>query len=192
MEYDRNRWNKKYSNGAEFGPPSPLVTSYYHMAPGRRALDIAAGDGRNALFLASKGFLVFAVEVADKAIDKLRQLKNPLILPIHADMDNFPLRYMSYDLILNCRFLDRRLFPYIQEALVEDGLLIFESALESNQPGISQPKHRDYLLRANNELLHSFLSLHIHLYQETIQMEHPNRSKISLASLVAQKKRPIF
>lgn len=192
MQCDRERWNKKYRHGAEFGPPSPLVTSYHHLAPGRRVLDIAAGDGRNALYLAEKGFLVFAVEIADKAIDRLHRLDNPLIVPIQADMDNFPLRYMTYDLIINCRFLDRRIFPYIQEGLSEDGLLIFESALENQQPGITQPENRDFLLRANNELLHCFLSLHIHLYQETIQNDYPNKSKISLASLVAQKKRPIF
>jgi SAM-dependent methyltransferase len=187
MRHDRERWNQKYSQGASFGPPCSLIASFFHLAPGKRVLDIAAGDGRNALFLAQKGFHVLAVDISDEAMSLLRQKRSLALFPVQADMDTFPIRPMTYDLIINCRFLDRRLFPYIQEGLTKNGILIFESALESHQPGISQPQNRDHLLRANNELLHSFLSLHILLYRESIQIDSQNQSHVSFASLIAQK-----
>jgi tellurite methyltransferase len=83
---------------------------------------------------------------------------------------------------VNVKFLNCRLFPYIQEGLKPGGVLIFQTLLESNSIK-STPEHcRDYLLRAN-ELLHGFLAMRIIYYREAGNPEtnHPQE----MATLVA-------
>ncbi len=74
------------------------------------------------------------------------------------------------------------LFLYIKEALKKDGVLIFETFLEGSVAKTS----RDFLLR-KNELLHSFLSLHIVYYQEKQVINCKNEVSYK-AQLVAIKK----
>ena len=181
MLRDRIKWNEKYRQQDYPTEPSGIVKDFFSMAPGRMALDIAAGSGRNALFLAEHGFVVDAVDIAEDGL-ALFAGRHPAIRPICADLDTFDIPGERYDLILNVLYLNRRLFPQIREGLRPGGLLIFETLL---QPPEGAPHHdhcRDYFLR-DNELLHSFLSLRILHYHEecgTAQGE-PRR----LASLVA-------
>jgi SAM-dependent methyltransferase len=179
---DRERWNKKYLEG--FLPkeePSTILKDFIHLANKGKALDIAAGLGRNALFLAQNGFTVDAVDISDVAIEKLKNL-HPNINPIHADLKEYRPPENTYDLIVNVNFLERSLFPYIKEALKEGGVLIFETFLE----GSPSKNTKDFLLR-KNELLHSFLSLHVVFYQEK-QVITCNQETAYKAYLVAIKK----
>ncbi|MEZ0323638.1 MAG: class I SAM-dependent methyltransferase [Hydrogenothermaceae bacterium] len=179
---DRERWNKKYSEGfSTEKDPSEIVIKYYNLSKVGNALDIAAGLGRNSLFLAEKGFIVDAIDVSDFAIEKLKHL-HPNINPIHADLKSYRPKAQSYELIININFLERSLFPYIIEALKPEGVVIFETFLE----GSVSKTNRDFLLRSN-ELLHSFLKLNIIYYEEkdvyTSKGEHAKK-----AYLVAQKR----
>lgn len=74
--------------------------------------------------------------------------------------------------------------PYIQEGLVNGGLLIFETYVEDKGHPANQPSCRDYLLR-NNELLHAFLPLHIIYYQERLFKN--KKADEPIASLIAVK-----
>ncbi len=187
MKQDRTRWNRKYDEDREMGPPSSLATKFCHTAPGRLVLDLAAGTGRNALYLARQGFQVVAVDLADEAMRRLQALHEPNIFPVQADLDTFALRENRFDCILCCFFLDRRLFPSIRESLKPGGILLFESARETDQPQVNQPRNRNYLLRTN-ELLQAFLGLRILYYEEALEKDHHGRGEIrSLARLVAQK-----
>jgi len=181
MHRDRIKWNDKYREQGYPTEPSGVVKQFFGMAPGRTALDIAAGSGRNALFLAEQGLTVDAVDIAEEGLALLSG-RHPGIRPICADLDTFDIPTGRYDLILNTLYLNRRLFPQIREGLRPGGLLIFETLLEM-PGGAGQGEHcRDYFLRPN-ELLHSFLSLRILHYHEecdTGQDEHRR-----LASLVA-------
>ena len=68
MHRDRIKWNEKYRNGDYPTEPAGIVKEFFSMAPGRTALDIAAGSGRNALFLAEQGFAVDAVDIAEEGL----------------------------------------------------------------------------------------------------------------------------
>ncbi|MDZ7761121.1 MAG: methyltransferase domain-containing protein [Desulfovermiculus sp.] len=187
MKQDRIRWNEKFDAQRGMGDPSPWVQSMYKTAPGRRALDLTAGLGRNAVFLARQGFDVMALDLADRAMESLKAHNLPNIFPVQADLDTFPVRQESFDLVICCHFLDRRLFPYIQESLKLGGILLYESALESDQPLTNQPRNRDYLLRTN-ELLHVFLCMRIISYQESVFEEAKGSGeKRALARVAAQK-----
>jgi hypothetical protein len=56
MRQDRLKWNEIYRNRDCSFDPTPIVKNYCHLATRGVALDIAAGNGRNALFLAENGF----------------------------------------------------------------------------------------------------------------------------------------
>lgn len=161
MEKDRHKWNEKYKEDSEPRTPSDIVIKYHSLAPEGVALDLAAGTGRNALYLAERGFEVDAVDISDVAVDQLRG-RHPRIHALRADLDIYEIAPERYSLILNIRFLDRRLFPLIREGLVPGGVAVFETYLEEKS---GNGMAREYLLR-ENELLHCFLSLKILYYEE--------------------------
>ena len=161
----RIKWNKKYRKEKTISEPSRAVSRFFSLASGRKALDIAAGNGRNAVFLANHDFVVHAVDISDAGLAQFAG-NHPRITPICADLDNFDIPRNHYDLIVNTKFLNRRLFPYIYEGLVGGGLLIFETFLEIPDKNAQQPHCRDYLLRPN-ELLHAFIDLKIVYYNES-------------------------
>ena len=82
MIEDKIRWNEKYKNDSFPNEPSDLVKKFYTLSRGKKALDIAAGLGRNSIFLAQKGFYVDAIDISDVAVEKLKKL-HPNINPIH-------------------------------------------------------------------------------------------------------------
>jgi SAM-dependent methyltransferase len=183
MLQDRLKWNEKYQNQSYPDEPAVIVKENVKLARGKNALDIAAGNGRNALFLARQGFVVDAVDIADTGLAQFAG-KHPGIQPICADLDDFDIPAHRYDLIVNIKYLNRRLFPYIREGLAPGGVLIFETFLESQHPAMGQPGCRDYLLR-ENELLHAFLKLQIVYYKEAKDEEDSEAAR--LASLVGIK-----
>ncbi|WP_457623706.1 class I SAM-dependent methyltransferase [Persephonella sp.] len=182
MESDRKKWNKRY-NEEEFPwkEPSQILKKFYRLSRKGKALDIAAGLGRNSLFLAEKGFEVDAVELSDVAVSRLKNLHKNINV-IHQDLDFFNIPQDSYDLIININYLNRRLFPQIIEGLKVGGVLIFETfVLEENSK-----MNKDYFLR-ENELLHSFLKLHILFYEEK-KKKKPTGEISYTASLVGVKR----
>lgn len=181
MRRDRIKWNEKYRRQDYPSEPSGIVKDFFSRAPGRTALDIAAGSGRNAIFLAEQGLEVDAVDIAEEGL-ALFSGRHPGIRPICADLDTFDIPAGRYDLILNTLYLNRRLFPQIRAGLRPGGLLIFETLLEAPGGASHGERCRDYFLKPN-ELLHSFLTLRVLHYHEecgTGQDEHRR-----LASLVA-------
>ena len=183
MQKDREKWNKRYRTESHSQEPSPIVEKYCRLAPEGRALDIATGNGRNAIFLAKQGIEVDAVDISDEALARLSGC-HPRLHPICADLDTFEIAENRYSLILNIRFLSRRLFPYIKDGLIPGGLLIFETYLNDPSGESNESFCRDYLLRSN-ELLCAFLSLRILFYEEELSRNADNQRPV--ASLVAVK-----
>jgi len=126
MEKDRERWNKRYSEeDYPWKTPSEIVQDFYHLANKGKALDIASGLGRNAVFLYDKGFEVDAVDISDVALRKIKK-ERPQINTVQADLDFYNIPQNRYDLIVNINYLNRRLIPQIKEGLKKDGVVIFE------------------------------------------------------------------
>ena len=183
MLQDRFKWNEKFKTEGYPSEPATIVKQYAELAPGKNALDIAAGNGRNALFLAKQGFTVDAVDISDAGL-KLFAGKHPNIRPICIDLDNFDIVAGHYELIVNIKYLSRRLFPYILDGLAPGGILIFQTFLDSPKQEKDQAVCRDYRLR-ENELIEAFSSLKIILYKESA--EKNNDEAAYLATLVGIK-----
>lgn len=186
MKSDETRWNRRYSSGDKYPTePHDAVVAYHSLSKKGRALDIAAGIGRNACFLAEKGFQVDAVDISSVGLKSIHQ-KNPDVNTIHADLDDYQLSKDHYDLIVNINFLDRRLFPQIQKGLKNSGLLIFQTFMDPRLTGATfDPQKVDRYLKPN-ELVHSFLSLHVLRYEEK-EVTFSNGEILKAALLVAGK-----
>lgn len=73
---EREHWNARYADKEFLWTVTPnrfLVEETQGLTPGR-ALDLAAGEGRNAVWLAEQGWRVLAVDFADVAAEKAHRL----------------------------------------------------------------------------------------------------------------------
>jgi len=133
------RWDIKYQQGLpSLTEPDPFFISAYERfvtpslpKPGA-ALDLAAGLGRHALWLASKSWQVTVVELSDVAIGKLRQAALELDVNVDlfaGDVARYKFEAAQFDLIVLFYHLDRSLFPRIVSALKPGGLLISKMGL---------------------------------------------------------------
>ena len=164
--------------------PSRLLVDFLPVLQKGRALDLACGEGRNAIYLAREGFDVDAIDISDVALDKGRIAAGGLKIHfISADLEAFQIPENSYDLIINFNYLQRSLSPNIKRGLKIGGYVLFETyTLEQQRFG--PPRNPEFLLKPN-ELLTMFRDLHIVYYREGV-VEEGGRKK-GIASLVGKK-----
>jgi 2-polyprenyl-3-methyl-5-hydroxy-6-metoxy-1,4-benzoquinol methylase len=105
MTMDATAWDHRYS-GSELvwsGEPNRTVAAEVGgLAPGR-ALDLAAGEGRNAVWLARQSWQVTAVDFSATGLDKARRLAEQHgvhIETLTADVTGFQPEPGRYDLVL--------------------------------------------------------------------------------------------
>jgi SAM-dependent methyltransferase len=75
---DAEAWNERYRAGELVWSmaPNQFVEAELSSLPPGRVLDLAAGEGRNALWLARRGWRVTAVDFAQAGLDKGRALSH--------------------------------------------------------------------------------------------------------------------
>jgi len=118
---------------------------------------------------------VDAVDISTVATKHLAA-RDSKVNVICQDLDAWEIPQNRYELVVNIRFLDRRLFPMIQGGLRLGGVLIFESFVGG--------KKDEYCLK-QDELLQAFQSLHTVYYKEN-QADHSDTFEQTV-SLVAIK-----
>ena len=102
---DRDAWNERY-RGAELvwtAEPNRFVVAEVAALPPGRALDLAAGEGRNAVWLAEQGWEVTALDFSDVAIGKanaLAEARAVRIATVVADATVPPPHPAQFDLVL--------------------------------------------------------------------------------------------
>jgi SAM-dependent methyltransferase len=188
-EDEKIHWEEKYS-GDGYEPhqtPSALLTKWLDDRPPGRALDLACGTGRNALFLAEKGYDVTAIDISPRAIKLAEQIAREKGLKINwivADLDTYTIRG-QYDLIVISFFsLNKKMVPPIINALGSGGMLLYENNMLSPSTIDESHKHRFHL--KPGELGQLFPGLKIVRYEER-QVDGEGGRPAYLASLVAQK-----
>jgi len=83
--------------------PDPLLVEHIEEIPVGEALDLGVGEGRNALYLAQKGFQVTGIDASPKAIEKFLNLSEARGLKVEAlvmDMRDFEFRPNVYSLVV--------------------------------------------------------------------------------------------
>ncbi|HYO18728.1 MAG TPA: class I SAM-dependent methyltransferase [Dermatophilaceae bacterium] len=106
---DSTAWNQRYE-GSELvwsATPNVFVQQLTEGLPAGTALDIAAGEGRNALWLAARGWQVTAVDFSAVALQRADSLAQKQLgsdagrlVTLEADLETWVPQEHSYDLVL--------------------------------------------------------------------------------------------
>lgn len=136
MKAERTKWEAKYRahEYSHDGPPSGLLRRWIRSLPRGRALDVAAGLGRNAIFLARAGYTVDAIDISATGLHEARRRarrRGVRVNWIEADLDTYRLPRARYDLVINTFFLKRRRLSALKASVRPGGVMILESHLES-------------------------------------------------------------
>ena len=183
MIEDKQRWNIRHVSKPMRHEVASILENYVQHSNVGTALDLACGTGRNTHFLEEKGFSVDAVDLSDYALSKIK--KSQFIKKIEVDLDEYDLKKDSYDLIVNCNYLNRRLMAQMVDSLKEGGVIIFETFIEAHEKPEQGSMNPNYLLE-KNELLKAFLELDIIYYEEKAGVNLRGEKNMT-ASLVAKK-----
>ncbi len=190
MTSDRERWNEKYSDDDFELPedPIPELERRIDTLPKGRALDVATGTGRNAIYLADHGYDVEAIDVSDAALEQAQRRADRHDVDVQwirsdlTEPENSP-EADTYDLITASFFAAFELLPELKEALAPGGVLVYEHHLRSSdmiEVGPSSDCHR----YRSNDLLRACLDLTILTYEE--RCREVNDSTAAVATLVAR------
>lgn len=166
-------WDERYREREPVEPARParlLEEADPWLPDDGRALDVACGAGRNALFLARRGFEVVAVDLSAEGLRALqrraREERLP-VRPVQADLVRFSLRPGRFDVVVNTHFLERRTFPLLREALAPGGLLVFETYNVDEIDLLGGDIRREYALE-RGELRRAFGDLEVLVYEEGV------------------------
>ena len=128
-ELDRAKWESRYSQApAEIPPPSPWLVRCASWLPARgRALDLAGGMGRNALWLAAQGLDVTLLDISQTALDRATDAavqRGLALTTLQMDLDlNAPAG--PWDVVTSFNFLWLPLFERLPEWLAPGGTLFY-------------------------------------------------------------------
>lgn len=181
---DKEKWDSKYSSSEYVSGKLPCawLTMNAELLAGKgNALDIAMGEGRNAVYLATLGYEVMGIDISDYGVKKALALadeKKVKIETVVADLEQFQFQPGRFNVILCFNFLDRRLFPEIRKAIKPGGLLFFETFTVDY---LKYSNFKKEWVLEHNELLREFGDFRILRYQEM------DNNEKAFASLVAQK-----
>ena len=194
---DRDKWNARYLAGAYEARthPSALLAHWagrlQATSAAPRAIDLACGSGRNALFLARSGWHVDAVDISPVALERLRAAAEAEGLPVNcverdlepasSALNGFAERH--YDLALSIRYTDLPLFEALPRVLAPGGHLIAEMHLitEKTVAGPRNPRFRV----APGELRKAGSAFELLHYREGL-VSDPDGRTVALAQLVGR------
>jgi tellurite methyltransferase len=168
--------------------PARFLVENIDLLPRGRALDVAMGSGRNAVFLAKMGFSVEGVDINPEAIKESLELARREGVTIQTkvtDLETMPdFEEEAYDLVICFNYLQRSLIPQIKKWIKLSGYLVYETFI-IDQVKFGKPHNPDFLLK-HNELLQAFREFRVLRYREGIV-----DGEKAIASILAQKVPPM-
>lgn len=132
-ESDRHRWDERYAAKApptldSVAPPDVFARHAQEFPTAGTALDLASGQGIGSVWLALRGLDVVGLDISPVAIAHARDLAQRASVAGRcrfdvADFDGGLPAGAPVDVVLCCKFRDRRLDRAIIERLAPGGLL---------------------------------------------------------------------
>jgi SAM-dependent methyltransferase len=184
-------FNRIYANAdATFSrEPTPLLVGAVEgRAPGR-ALDVGMGQGRNAVFLAVKGWDVVGFDLAEAGLEAARAQATRAgvsLQAVQADAATFDYGRDAWDLIVityGPRFIAEGAFPdRLKAALRPGGLLVIESFASEQDAATRRPVDLDPA-----DLLRVFQSYRLIRFEDVDAVSEWDPQLTRLVRLVAQK-----
>ncbi|MBI4442369.1 MAG: class I SAM-dependent methyltransferase [Acidobacteria bacterium] len=190
---ERENWDERFRTGDHAdAEPDPLlgqIEEYADLFPperraGPKALDVACGAGRNAVWLAERGWVVTACDISLEGLRRTQEQARQRGVRVNLfcqDLETISLPANRFDLIVCFFYLQRELFPILKTALRPQGLIVYKTYTLDQQRFAGRPRHEAHLLR-HQELLEAFGDFRILFYQEIVKDR-------GVAQLLAQKTR---
>ena len=164
--------------------PAKFLVENIKLLPAGRVLDVAMGDGRNAIYLSGLGFQAEGVDISSEAVQKALEAAKAQGIELDAyavDLEKEPfIRPEHYDVIICFRYLQRALIPDMKKGLKAGGVVVYET-YTIDQIQFGKPKNPDFLLKPN-ELLNMFRDFHCIKYHEGVFED-----KKATAGIIARK-----
>jgi tellurite methyltransferase len=125
--------------------PTPLLVEMAKLLASGKALDLACGTGRNALWLAEQGWSVTAVDGSASAIEILRGRASERGITlatkvVDLEKSEYRIEPSRWDLVAVCYYLQRNLFEFAKLGVVPGGILV--SIVHITEPGEEPTAHR--------------------------------------------------
>ncbi len=194
-ERDKHKWDQRYREGAyaEIRHPSAFVSRWAGdrvdaaAAAAPRALDVACGRGRNALYLAQAGYQVDAVDISEEALARARSAPGAADAAVNwlaRDLDDGFVPAHRYDLIVVIRYVNLPLVTALVGHLAVNGRLLVEQHLitDAAVAGPGNPRFRV----VPGELAAAVAPLRV-LHTEEGLFEDPDGRCVALARIAAQR-----
>ncbi len=154
--YDETFWNTRYDKdeylyGTE---PNTFLVEHCNLLQGP-VLSLSEGEGRNAVFLATRGLEVVGTDISSVALDKAKKLaqsRGVEIETIVADLNTFIPDENYYGSVVSISAhlpskVRSRMYPLVQRSLKPNGVLLFEAYSENQlSRDTGGPKDADMLM----------------------------------------------
>jgi SAM-dependent methyltransferase len=175
--------------------PAQFLVAHVTELPKGHVLDVAAGYGRNTLYLAEQGFSVHAVDRDHEVLQALQRTARERhlshitteVMDLEASPrpeNLFPVE--TYDVVMVFFYLFRPLLPVLVRTLKPGGLLMYETFLLENHLRYYHPRRKIFCLESG-ELLTLTSPLSILHYDEGARRNEEKQTEVFTARLLARK-----
>jgi ubiquinone/menaquinone biosynthesis C-methylase UbiE len=151
--------------------PSDFLKTFLGQLSKGTALDVAMGEGRNAVFLAENGFKVEGLDCSAKAIEKAKKLATDKKVQVDAKVQNldfYLMPLMKFNTIVMAYYKPAsRFFSELKRGLMAGGTVLIEGYTVEHFKKNQQNPHLDLdQCFKPNELLGHLKDLHVLYYKE--------------------------
>lgn len=170
----KTQWDEKYSRPTFIFGKSPaefLSENYQYIPYEGTVLDMGMGEGRNAVFLAQKGYKVTGVDISSVAVKKsylLAQEFGVKIKGVVASLSDYKIPTASFDAIVCFYYVDRSLIEKIKSWLKPGGILIYEAHTTREKANKKNDPMDDDNYLKEQELLKLFSGMRVLKYEEPL------------------------
>ncbi|MCP4122054.1 MAG: class I SAM-dependent methyltransferase [Bacteroidetes bacterium] len=128
-----------------------VISRVENRLKGRTALDLAAGAGRDSVYLAKRGWQVTALDINEDSLQRcqhLAKVNQVELTTLQRDLEGSSpeMNTLSADLVLVMRYLHRPLFPVIDRMIRPGGALIYSTFMIGCEQ-FGSPRNPNYLLK---------------------------------------------
>ncbi|MFA5061743.1 MAG: class I SAM-dependent methyltransferase [Patescibacteria group bacterium] len=125
---------EKYLNSFEQGKILPMLGDVTN----KKVLDVGAGTGRLAVYLANRGAEVTALDISGKMLEMIKRKHKKIVTKI-GDAENLPFKDSSFDIAVAAFLIvhlkdPRRFFDEVYRVLKDDGIFVVTNINQTDPP----------------------------------------------------------
>jgi len=190
---EQNLWNERYAAAKYFygTEANTFLVENAHLLAGP-VLSLAEGEGRNAVFIASRGLPVLGVDCSEVGLEKAKALANSRRVVIETELVDLadyqpPERHFGSVVSIFAHLpglIREKLCPLIEKSLKPNGILLLEAYSENQLPKTTGgPKDIDMLMSIE-KLRKEFPNLRPILLREIEREVYEGEGHTGMASVV--------